>query len=318
MKSVTNKISVVIIIVTMLNYNIAKADNNDFFAGAVKVTTTCDTDGINVEPTENNDEKFFRPSKLPLINNNNMNDIISQYFDPGVDKIVLSKDLFKTPEDTIKNYFSLLREAANPVDGKGAGCGTLGNSKIPYKIAYRFLTDDYRSRVSFPSFEKSFENILHINLLKVMELPTDTQHANDLKFFYEIETIEGTENQAGSFSYYYGYIYLTKVGDEYKISDITITPENFLCAPYHGWKHDAQFSVGIRYGNWCKLIDKMGEVQEDGYVKNIFFKGTDGKDYKIQFITLTSDSDIEVAQYVKDSNGKWQSIHFNPDDCVKH
>ncbi len=79
--------------------------------------------------------------------------------------------LFKTPEYSIINYFSILREAANPEKGKFAGCGTLGQAKLPYPVAYDFLSADYQKKLSYEQYLKTFENILHINLLKLIEVP---------------------------------------------------------------------------------------------------------------------------------------------------
>ncbi len=132
-----------------------------------------------------------------------------------------------------------------------------------------------------------------------------------------METIQGLENNIASFTYYYGFLELSKVGNEYKIDNINITPENYLCAPYHGWVYDGTSKVEIEYGNWCKFIKKMGKTEVDGYVKNIYFLGNDNKNYKIQFYTLTNDYDIEVAQYVKNSNGTWENIKLNPNDCLE-
>ena len=212
------------------------------------------------------------------------------------------------------NYFSFLREAANPSDGKYIGCGSLGDGNRPYPIAYNFFDDEYKKKVSFNTYKDSFSNMFHISLIKYKEVPSDNEN---LKYFYEIEVIQALENNIASFTYYYGFIELGKSGDGFKILDISITPENYLCAPYHGWVYDGASKVEVEYGNWCKLIKKMGKTEVDGYVKNIYFLGNDNKSYKIQFYTLTNDYDIEVAQYVQNSNGKWEYIKLNPEDCLK-
>ncbi|WP_264170004.1 hypothetical protein [Clostridium estertheticum] len=40
----------------------------------------------------------------------------------------------------------------------------------------------------------------------------------------------------------------------YKISDVQLFGEDFLCAPYHGWSHNAEYVVDIKYGDWCKPV----------------------------------------------------------------
>ena len=60
-------------------------------------------------------ERFFRPSNMPILNTKrnllNIDDYNKNPYD-----ININKDLLKTPQDTIINYFSVLREAANPLD----------------------------------------------------------------------------------------------------------------------------------------------------------------------------------------------------------
>jgi hypothetical protein len=47
---------------------------------------------------------------------------------------------------------------------------------------------------------------------------------------------------------------IKKVQNRYKIDQIKLYGEDFLCAPYHLWQHDAEAVVAIMYGEWCKLI----------------------------------------------------------------
>jgi hypothetical protein len=60
----------------------------------------------------------------------------------------------------------------------------------------------------------------------------------------------------------------------------------------------------------------MPTIQE-GYIKNIDIKGTDGKDYRFQFVQLTNGVDIEVGQYVKDKSNNWKGIYIDPEKCLK-
>lgn len=75
-----------------------------------------ETDGSKTTGNEIDAEKYFRPSNLPVINNRSFE---SDLFDGTYN--TLPDYLLKTPDDTIINYFSILREAANPQKGKGAG-----------------------------------------------------------------------------------------------------------------------------------------------------------------------------------------------------
>ncbi|WP_291648289.1 hypothetical protein [Clostridium sp.] len=291
-------------------------NKNDFIAGAFVINQELEEQHEKEVVTITNNEKYFRPSKLPVLNNNEeANELINYYYDKKFDDISIPIKFIKSPEETILNYFSLLREAANPLEGKYIGCGSLGNGNSPYPIAYNFFDDEYKKKVSFNTYKDSFSNMFHISLIKYKEVPSDNEN---LKYFYEIEVIQALQNNIASFTYYYGFIEIRKIGNEYKISDINITPENYLCAPYHGWVYDGTSKVEIEYGNWCNLVKKIEKTEVDGYVKNVYFLGNDNKNYKIQFYTLTNDYDIEVAQYIKSSNGKWKNIKLNSNDCLKY
>ena len=72
-------------------------------------------------------ERFFRPSNMSILNTKRNLISIDDYGKNPSD-IKLNKELLKTPKDTIINYFSVLREAANPMDNTQTGCGSLGDT----------------------------------------------------------------------------------------------------------------------------------------------------------------------------------------------
>lgn len=272
---------------------------------------------------ENNDldqnvdvERYFRPSKLPVLNNRNFNAFFDKYFQKDVSEITLPDYLMKSPGDTIINYFSILREAANIQEGKYAGCGTIGYQSIPYPIAYQFLSSTYKEKLSYEEYLETFLNILHISLIKYNEVPVFENPNEIIRCFVEIETIEGSEKDVTYFAYYYGFIDIIKEGIDYKISNIKLSGEDFLCAPYHGWSHDAESVVDIKYGGWCKLVKERYPTQQEGYEKRIYFKGTDGNYYLILFFQLTNGTDIEIAQYIKCKSGNWHLIKLDPEKCL--
>lgn len=288
-------------------------------AKAVKENSSNDRgNAVSSSEEEQGDvETYFRPSKLPVLNTRFTHGFLDTYMFKKPSEIALPSSFFQTPEDTILNYFSVLREAANPTEGKGAGCGTLGNSDLPYPIAYDFLTKAYQERLPYEQYLKTFENILHISLLKYHSVPLYENPDNILRYFVELETIEGTERNQGSFAYYYGFLDLQKENGNYKISNLEFHGENYLCAPYHGWSYDADISVQARYGGWCDMIEKMYPTKQEGYIKKVSFRGKDGWDYRIVFYQLTNDTDIEIAQYRKGNTGEWELIKLNPEDCIK-
>ncbi len=263
-------------------------------------------------------ETYFRPSDRSVLNDRDIfsaASFLDQYLQSGSD-ILLPEELTASPEETIINYFSVLREAANVEEGKNAGCGTIGLSKTPYEVAYNFLTAGYREKVSYEQYLDSFQNILHTSLLKYKKVPVYDNQDGILRYFVELETIGGSEQNIANFTYYYGFVDLIREKGRYKISSLEFTGEDYLCAPYHGWSYDAESSVQIRYGGWCKLIKELYPTIQEGYVKHIYFTGTDGKDYLIEFFQLTNDTDIEIAQYRKDKEGEWELIKLDPEDCL--
>lgn len=268
---------------------------------------------------QNNLETFFRPSQLPVLNTRfSSSDFFDSYFEKEPSEISLPDDLMDTPENTILNYFSILRDAANPVEKKSSGCGTIGNGKIPYPVSYQFLSEQYQKNLSYDAYLKTYENILHINLIKYHQIPPKAPQEDTIRYFIELETIEGTERETGAFSYYYGFVDLEKEGTQYKITDMHYFGENFLCAPYHGWQWDAQANVEIRYGDWCNLINGEVQLTQNDDIIRVLFDGTDGYQYCIVFFQLTNGTDLEVAQYRRIPMGSWKPIHMNLEDCLEN
>ena len=275
-------------------------------------------DGSNIISDMKPDiEKYFRPSKLPALNDR----FTWRFFDPYLGKktseISIPDKLVSTPEDTVINYFSILREAVNFQPGKEAGCGSIGYGDQPYPVTYNFLSSAYQNKLSFEQYKKTFQNIYHISLIKYRQVPLYDNTENIIRYFVELETIEGTEKGTAVFGYYYGYIDMIKEKGQYKITNQEFHGEDFLCAPYHGWYHDALANVQIRYGGWCSMIKEMYPVMQRDYVLNISFAGNDGKDYLIVFYKLTNDTDIEIAQYVKEKSGSWQLTKLEPEKRIK-
>lgn len=238
--------------------------------------------GYSVQPARvkkvDVNQKYFRPSCLPALNSRLATyEFFNPYYDKKPEEIHLPVKLTATPEDTVLNYFSILREAENLNEKAIGGCGTVGMSRIPYPIAYNFLSDDYQKRLGYEDFLKSFQDIGYINLIKLQRVFEDKDAS---QYFFEIETIEGSRKGVTYFAYYYGFIHLKKEGNHlFKIQDISLFGEDFLCAAYHGWDHDAEAVVEVKYGNWCKLVKKIYPTQQNGYVKNVYINGTDGHDY---------------------------------------
>lgn len=263
-------------------------------------------------------QKYFRPSCSPVLNLRfDTLEFFDSYFDSFNDKnheqIQIPKVLTKTPENTLLNYFSLLRDAVNM---SGRSCGSIGNGNVPFPIAYNFLSKDYQNILSYDDYFNSFAGVGHTNLIKLCRVPDVKQ---GIRFFYETETIEGFEGKkAEYFGYSYGFIQLVNEKEGYRISDLSKIEEDFLCAPYHGWSHNAEDVVGVKYDSWCKLVKKIYPTVKNVYVKNIYFQGNDGADYCFIFFSLTNGTDVEIAQFRKIGNENWKQINMKPEEeCLK-
>ena len=77
-----------------------------------------------------------------------------------------------------------------------------------------------------------------------------------------------------------------KEGNTFKIADMTLIGEDFLCAAYHLWQHNAEAVVDIEYGEWCKLVKKRLPTKKEGYIKKIDIIGTDGKRLSIYLFSI--------------------------------
>ncbi|RDU35718.1 hypothetical protein DRW41_16375 [Neobacillus piezotolerans] len=261
-------------------------------------------------------EVYFRPSCSAVLNNRFAE---SSFFTPFYGKshkeIVIPRSLVSSPRDTVLNYFSILRDAENLKMGKMGGCGTVGMARIPFPFAYNMLTEQYRKKLSYPNYLKSFEGVGRTHLILLEQVPADKPGKD--YFFIELETIEGSDKDVTYFAYYYGYVDVGKEKGVYKISSIRLFGEDFLCAAFHGWDHDALAVVEIKFGEWCKLVKKIKPVEQEGHRKTIEFSGTDGNEYRFIFFQLTNHTDILAAQYRKKPGGGWEGIHIVPEKCLQ-
>lgn len=319
MKNLKYLLLCLIIIITTMPLKIDATENgNKYILGGNLVDESIiyeDLELVDSSEESYDLERFFRPSDMVILNNENLN-ILEEFYNKNPYKIELPSKPFRSGKDTVVNYFNVLREAANPTEENKTGCGSLGNAKWPYPVAYNFLSKSYQKELSYKDFLNSFKNMLHINLIKVNNIPSDKDNPDLLKYFVELEIIEGSTEDKGVFAYYYGYIYLDKENDGYKIVKMDYSAENYLCAPYHGWAYDAKSFVEIEYGNWCSLIEGDVIVNEDGYQKRVYYKDKDENEYYVLFYELTNGVDKKIADYKKNEENQWEVIYINPEKCI--
>lgn len=268
---------------------------------------------VKFEDAKAFNQKYFRPSNLPALNTRNLDRFIISIHDKDPTKVTVPDELMSTPINTIINYYSILREA-NTLPIGAAGCGTIGMLKAPYPIAYNFLSTNYKNKINYDDYIKSFKTISHINLIKLIkENSSNDSQNNKLKYFIELEFI----SPPGVFEYYFGGIDIIKEDGTFKIDNIRILPEDYFCAPYHYWQHNAEMKVNAMYGNWCKLISLLYPTVESDYMKHIYFTGTDGNNYLFKFMKLTNGTDTEIGQFKLSDSGQWVPININPYKCVE-
>lgn len=279
----------------------SKSDDLDIYDSSLSRQTI----SIISKKMSNQNETFFRPSKIIAINNN-FPDInsFSQTFKNGT----IPPSLIDNPENTIINYFSVLQQASYLTESKNGGCGDVGYSKTPYPIAYKFLSENNKKSMSYNDYLTSYEGIGHINLLKT--IPIITTNTKEYKYFIELEILEGSNVGVTTFNYYTGELILTKANGLFYIDSLYLIPEDFFFAAYHGWAHNAEMYVEIVYGNWCGLIMKQYAPEQDDYKKKIIVDGVDNKKYLFEFAKLTNGTDILINSLVKEGND-WIPVEIN-------
>lgn len=269
---------------------------------------------------QDDNERYRRPSKqLPIPNEFTFENFFTDNTEPP-----LITATFHDPEDVVKAFFGILKNASNMGDHMG-GCGTIGDAMWPYSYAYELYTPEIREDMSLDQFKNSFQGIGHINLLKLYPVPSPPNTPANIQYFmFEIEVITGpTEKdemlytQGGSyFAYYYGLI-TVEYDEEYgwKIKSIHYLPEDFLCAPDHGWSYSAEYLVPIIYEDWYHLIDKIDSMSQNGDMVSVFASGKDDR-YRFDFIRLTNGYDILLHENIF-KDGKWQETNIMKDEALR-
>jgi hypothetical protein len=296
------KILLFLITLIIVFFTIKKeySNNNWFIGGTINDIEVNNDTAYYVSKTEENyNEKYHRPSKEYAFNNNYS---LSSFKNSNIK--------FNDAKSLVFAYYGILEEASN-MEGYTGGCGTIGNSKEPYSYAYSLFNSDYKNKISKKQFEESFRGIGHISLLKVNPL----NEKNGIKnYFIEIEVITGEPNCVKSkreisyFGYYYGIVSTIIENNEWKISEIKYYPEDFLCAPYHGWSYDAKAIVGIVYKENFGIIDEILKTENDNNILNIYAQ-KDNNNYRFDFIKLTNGYEVLVQENIM-KNGSYSPIEI--------
>lgn len=253
-------------------------------------------------------ERFQRPSKaLPYPNPYSFKD-----FEKETEKLPLVTKKFDNPENLILAYYGILQEASNML-GYSGGCGTIGWSGLPYPYAYELLEKEKQKELPLNQFVDSFKGIGYITLLNLLPAYAPPDTPDGIQYYMvEIEIITGATahtdeeyHQGSRFAYYYGLITTEKTFDEgWKIKDIYYIPEDFLCAPMHGWFYLSDAVVQIVYGDNLKLIDQIDQPEQKGNIIYIYASGN-GKSYRFDFVRLTNGYDILLHESIFE-NGDWR------------
>jgi hypothetical protein len=258
-------------------------------------------------------ERFRRPSKCaPVDNPYTFQDFVKDYDAPPFITTV-----FDSPEDLIKAYFAILSNASN-MPGYLGGCGSIGDSLLPYPYAYELRSLAFQKQMPLQEFIHSFQGIGHITLINLHKaLNPDPSLTNTCYYMFEIECITGpfkedklTPLRTGSyFVYHYGIIettYVPALG--WKISQISTLPEDFLCAPDHGWIYSSTSLVTFVYKDWYNLITKIDYLKRDQNLIFVYASSTD-KSYRFDFVRITNGYDILLHENICSKDG-FQEINL--------
>lgn len=282
-----------------------------------------------INPDTVSSERFQRPSKSPPY----PNPYTFERFRKDNEQPPLVTRIFENPEDLILAYYGILGEASS-MRGYSGGCGTIGWSGLPYPYSYELLTRERQKEMPFDQYADSFIGIGYTTLLKLLPAYAPPDTPDDIKYYMaELEMITGAKaytdseyDQGSLFAYHYGLITVKKTSDDgWKIENICYIPEDFLCAPTHGWFYLSDVVVQIVYGNNLKLIDSIDWTEQKGDMIHVYASGDGGK-YRFDFVRLTNGYDILLHEYVLDRgtwkeagllNDHWKDMKLTIDSCQR-
>lgn len=286
-----------------------------------KVELTKPVININIDFEE---ERFQRPSKQPALklkyNIKNSGDFERWYEKDS--KVPYTPNGFPQKynfsEDVVQAYYAILKEGSVMVNYHHGGCGSIGYNGWPFPYAYDLLSKDTKEKISFEEYIESFIGTGHTTLLKLYPAFSPQGTPKNIKYYMvEIEIITGPPVEKGEdkvdkpsyFAYYYGIVTTEYDGKEgWKIKSVDYIPEDFLCAPYHGWQWESRFLVEVIYKNWYKLIDKIDKVEKKDSQILVYASGKDNE-YRFDFVRLTNGEDVLLHEYIC-VNGKWKEVNI--------
>ena len=216
-------------------------------------------------------------------------------------------EIFNRPEEVILAYYGILREASN-MQGYAGGCGTIGDAQAPYPYAYSLLSPAGQKEMSLDVFTQSFQGIGHMTLLQLHPTCTAGQ------YMVEVEMIAGApeneEKRQGSIiRYYYGLVTAEEVsGEGWRIRQVKYLPEDFLCAPYHGWAYDAQAVAQIVYQENLHLFERIDRTEEEDGLIRLYAYGNH-TEYRLDFVRLANGTDVLLCEYEKEE-GNWKQAEL--------
>ncbi len=249
-------------------------------------------------PESGGSERILRPSSQPELT-------LQFEYNAGGKGI---PEVFNNPRELIEAYFSVLSKAEN-MGGCCSGCGATGWAQEPYPLAYKMLSKDLKKSMSFQKYVSSFLGIGNINLLKLYEMNKATINGKTYpRFFVEFETIEKSQDRKLTlFGYYSGELVLQNEGKEgWKIKQIGVSGEDFLCKAYHGEHTDALTAAKSSY-----QISSVYNIKQEGSLTELLGQSKGGRIYKLVFTKLTDGSAYLIRALVQNENGKWEESYIN-------
>lgn len=155
---------------------------------------------------------------------------------PQVPKVITS------PEMVVRAYYDALYYASNPA--APAGFGTISSGLTPYPVAYRYLSKEWQSRVSYDQFLEDWKGTLHVELRKLLPAGTVSAGGELLpRYFVETQNTELVDSPPRTvIAYYAGFVTVKKEGLSWKLYSADLAPEDLVSIPLGGhqsWRADA-------------------------------------------------------------------------------
>jgi hypothetical protein len=133
------------------------------------------------------------------------------------------------PVQAVRAWYTVFDDASG---AKGQYSGFVGNGSGPFPKAYQLLSPMLQARMSELTFEESYAQVAHMELLQANLARLD-QKAGEADVFVEEERTVVLD-RIPAVAWYEGTLHLTETSGARHIAEIALTPEDIISMTYGG------------------------------------------------------------------------------------